>query len=260
MKIWQKVLIIVVCVFLFISVGGFVAYKIFGGKVLSILYASRPGNGKQYDVSKVKPDQNSPLRGKTILFLGSSVTEGHGSGGVSFVEYLEKKDGVNVVKNAKGGTTLIDNGDDSYVARMKKMDTAIQADAFVVQLSTNDATREAPLGSVSEGRNRDDFDTSTVAGAIEYIIAYAGETWNCPVVFYTNTRYDSAAYEKMVSLLSEIQEKWGCGVIDLWNDEELNAASDADHDLYMIDNIHPTKAGYLLWLPVIEEYLGTVVD
>ena len=36
----------------------------------------------------------------------------------------------------------------------------------------------------------------TVAGSIEFIIAYAKEKWNCPVAFYTGTRYDSEAYAK----------------------------------------------------------------
>ncbi len=46
------------------------------------------------------------------------------------------------------------------------------------------------------------------------------------------------------------------GVIDLWNNEEMNAVSDEDYDLYMYDSIHPTQAGYLeWWTPVIEEEL-----
>jgi len=258
MKGWKKVLIAILCVFLIISIGGFVAYKVFGSEVLSIILAGKPGNAAVYDVEAVAENPDSPLRGKTILFLGSSVTEGFASCGVTFVEYLEKMDGITPIKEAKGGTTLVSLDDTSYIPRMKTMDTTIRADAFICQLSTNDATKELPLGKVSDSIDRADFDTSTVAGAIEYIISYASETWNCPVIFYTGTRYDSENYGAMVALLLEIQKKWDCGVIDLWNDDTLNAISEEDRKLYMLDGIHPTKAGYLYWwTPVFREYLHT---
>lgn len=38
---------------------------------------------------------------------------------------------------------------------------------------TNDATRNSPLGEISESCDLDSFDVKTVCGAIEYIIAYA---------------------------------------------------------------------------------------
>ncbi|MCM1188496.1 MAG: SGNH/GDSL hydrolase family protein [bacterium] len=259
MKTWKKLLIIIVCVFLLISVGGFVAYKVIGSRVVNILYAGKPGNGKEYGLDAVAADSASPLRGKTIIFLGSSITEGYGSGQVTFVEYLEKKDGVIAVKEAKGGTTLVDDGGDSYISRMKTIDTGLAADAFVCQLSTNDATKELPLGAVSDSTDKEDFDTATVAGSIEYIIAYAQETWDCPVVFHISPRYDSEAYGAMVSLLLDIQKKWDITVIDMWNDAEVNATSESDRSLYMIDDIHPTKAGYLVWwLPQFEKTLEEV--
>ena len=50
------------------------------------------GNDEKYSVSNTPTDENSPLRGKTVIFLGSSVTFGSASKGESFVEYLAKKD------------------------------------------------------------------------------------------------------------------------------------------------------------------------
>ncbi len=241
---------------LVISVGGFVAYKIFGSQVLSIILAGKPGNAAEYDVSTVTPKADSPLKGKTIIFLGSSVTEGYGACGSSFVEYLEAIDGVIPVKEAVSGTTLVNNGETSYILRMEALDKSIDADAFICQLSTNDATKGMPMGQVSDSFDKTTFDTTTIAGAIEYIIAYATETWNCPVVFYTGTRYDSPEYGNMVALLLQIQEKWDIGVINLWSDDDINNISDDDRSLYMLDGIHPTKAGYLKWwLPHMESYL-----
>ena len=50
----------------------------------------------------------STLAGKQILFLGSSVTYGHFSEGVSFVEIIAERTGMLPVKEAVSGTTLVD--------------------------------------------------------------------------------------------------------------------------------------------------------
>ena len=224
-------------------------------RVHDLKTASLPGNGQEYALSGVKVLLESPLAEKTIVFLGSSVTHGAASKGISFADYIGARDGCTVVKEAVSGTTLVTGGINSYIARLEKIDAA-KADIFVCQLSTNDATQKKPLGSISESFQREDFDTATVAGAIEYIISYASERWNCPIAFYTNPRYDSAAYGQMVDLLLEIQKKWDITVIDLWNDAEFNKISPKQRKLYMADSIHPTQAGYLeWWMPKMEESL-----
>lgn len=218
------------------------------------------GNRSEYAVTSVEKTRGGILDGKIIIFLGSSVTEGSGSCGESFVDYLEHKDGVVAVKEAISGTTLVTMDETSYIPRMKKIDTSIKADAFVCQLSTNDASKGFPLGTLSDSFHRNEFDTSTIAGSIEYIISYAMDTWKCPVIFYTGTKFDNEAYGNMVALLLKIQEKWDCGVIDLWNDNELNNISEKQRNLYMNDGIHPTKAGYLKWwLPKIEKSLENLM-
>ena len=117
-----------------------------------------------------------------------------------------------------------------------------------------------PLGEISDSFNINDFDTQTVAGAIEYIIAYAKETWNCPVVFYTQAKYDSGHYAKMVDILLKIQEKWSITVIDLWNNDEINSITDEERKIYLVDHIHPTKAGYKeWWLPEFRKCLYEVL-
>ena len=220
-----------------------------------------PGNGAAYAAEAVSLRPDSPLRGKRIIFLGSSVTFGQLAGGVSFVEYLAARDGVIPVKEAVSGTTLATLDRNSYIPRMERLDRDLRADAFVCQLSTNDATRGIPLGEVSPGRDRAGFDRDTVAGAVETIVSYAAETWRCPVFFYTGTRYDSGAYARMVALLLRIRDKWGITVIDLWNDDELNGISDERRALYILpDGVHPTMAGYRdWWLPKFETALEAVL-
>ena len=217
------------------------------------------GNADEYSVENTEALEDSPLEGKTIIFLGSSVTYGSAAKGESFADFMAVRDGITAIKEALSGTTLVDEttyGKASYIERMKTIDTSIEADAFVCQLSTNDATMKKELGEISDSYDMEDFDVLTVTGAMEYVIAYAQETWGCPVIFYTGTRYNSDAYQAMVDRLPELQEKWGIGVIDLWNDEDMNAVSDEDYALYMVNSIHPSRAGYReWWTPKFEAYL-----
>ena len=220
-------------------------------KLSEYRYRNMPGDADQYAVSQVQPSGDETLKGKTVIFLGSSVTYGAASLGESFADDLSARLQCNVVKEAVSGTTLSTTSPNSYVTRLDNIKTR-QADLFICQLSTNDASQKKPLGEVTDSERMEDFDTDTVAGAMEYIIAYAKDKWDCPVVFYTNPKYDSDEYAAMVELLYEIRDKWGIGVIDLWT--ELPEITEEERALYMADAIHPTRAGYLeWWTPVMEK-------
>ena len=99
----------------------------------------------------------------------------------------------------------------------------------------------------------EDFDTATVAGAIEYIVAYVKETYQCPVFFYTSPKYDSIEYQSLVNLLKEIEKKWDIILINMWNDDAFNAINEEERKLYMTDRIHPSKAGYYKWWLLVFE-------
>ena len=192
-----------------------------------------PGNDAKYDVSAVAADENSLLKGKMIIYLGSSVTFGAASFEQSFIEYIDKMEGTVSVKEAVSGTTLVDDEPNSYIERMLHLPKDIRADAFICQLSTNDAAKNKPLDKI--------------VSAIEYITGYAGETWHCPVYFYTGTRFDNDLYAQMVDAILAMEKGGKIKVLDLWNDPDMNTVSPEDYKLYMADPIHPTKAGYLEW-------------
>lgn len=229
-------------------------------QLLTALYfmgTIKRGNMKKYSVAQTEALENSKLSGKTFIFLGSSVTYGSASKGESFADFLAKRNSLTAVKEAVSGTTLVTEDEKSYIPRMETIDKSIKADAFICQLSTNDATKKKPLGEVSDSFELSDFDVSTVAGAIEYIICYAKETWGCPVFFYTGTKYKSEEYPKMIELLYKIKEKHNIGIIDLWNDDALNDIDKATYRRYMANGIHPVRAGYReWWTPKFEEVLG----
>ena len=226
-------------------------------KLLNEHFKSLEGNSEQYGFDQIELMDDSPLKDKKVVFLGSSVTLGFASTEKSLPEYFAARTGCVSVKEAVGGTTLVDTGEDSYVARMKSnLDPDESYDLFICQLSTNDATQKLPLGEVSEGTELEDFDTSTITGAMEYIICYVQQTWQCPVLFYTGSYYEDENYEAMVKQLEALKDKWNIGILDLWNNEEFNNISDEQRELYMNDKVHPTMAGYRdWWCPELEHQL-----
>ncbi len=229
-----------------------------------------PGNADQYSLENTAVLPANELTGTNIAYLGSSVTLGTASESDSFVDYIAKRNGTDYQKEAVSGTTLVDaegynaangghaqNSGQSYVKRMEtKFDPNADFDLFVVQLSTNDATTGKPLGEISTSTDRTTFDTTTIIGAMEYIISYAQDTWDVPVVFYTGSYFESPEYAAMVEALYDLQDKYDITIVDMYTDKEFNDITAEEYALYMWDPIHPTQAGYReWWTPVIEEGL-----
>ena len=229
---------------------------------VNVLTSLRPtpyarGNAQHTNLVEVRriTQEENPLNGKHLMCLGSSVT--YGPEGVSFAEMLDWLCGCRVTKEAVSGTTLADEDETSYVARLRKRSVSGAPDLFLCQLSTNDARKNCPLGTVAESFDADDFDPRTVAGAIETIIRHVKTQWGCPVAFYTNPRYDSERYGEMVGLLQRIAEKWKIHIIDLWNNPDFENLTEDQRHRWMRDPVHPTWTGYLeWWLPVFEKELG----
>lgn len=208
-------------------------------------------------------DSSDPISGKTIAWLGSSVTFGAQSGAYSMADAIaDNHAATKCLKYAISGTTLVNASDASYVARLKDIDPDANLDLLIVQLSTNDATQGKTLGTLSNSESLDDFDTTTIYGAMEYIVAYSKQTWNCPVAFYTGTYFESAEYADMVEALKLVQEKWDIDIINLWDNENMKALyGTEEYESYMADDVHPNRDGYVSWwTPVFEEYLMGIFD
>ena len=218
-------------------------------------------DGTAFVEEEEEADPSDPLSGLQIAWLGSSVTYGQAAAGYSMADQIaDNHRAAFAWKYAISGTTLADaatehsmpsDGDGmngSYVSRVKQVDKKQHFDLFIVQLSTNDATAGIPMGKISADTKLESQDVKTVIGAMEYIIAYIRKTWNCPVMFFTGTRFDSKQYKEMVNILLQLKEKWNIGVIDLWDNEEMNRI---DRELYLTymreDGIHPLREGYVKW-------------
>lgn len=239
----------------------------------------------RFRINRVEEKEDSLLKGKTIYWLGSSVTDGHNADHVSTAEYLATRTGSMSVKEAVSGTTILDIGREdggSYTYRLvnsENFDKTAEIDAFICQISTNDAKSEnlEYWGCITDSdvTDIDAFDRATSIGGVEFIISYVTETWHCPVYFYsgayfgdegTRSNADPAGsdYERFVNEVIQVVEKWNAidgytvEVIDLYHDEEFNAlVSDAYYEWCMADPIHPKLAGFLQWwTPYFEEFLS----
>lgn len=249
------------------------------------------GNSSVYDPENLIPE-TSVLSGRTFAMLGSSITYGYGSGGISFADMIAAIDQCRVIKQAISGSTLAycperpeTEPQDCYVRQlMDHIDRNEKIDAFVVQLSTNDAQKGIPMGEITDSKSPEWQHRGTITGAMEYILAYIEENWHCPVVFYTNARLTRESierfteahpevpvpaeegcqylidnYEEMISRLYELQKKWHFEIADLWNSEITHVSAD-ERELMMSDVIHPMKSGYLFWyVPAIEASLKKVL-
>lgn len=173
------------------------------------------------------------LKDKTVLFLGSSVTEGETAGGISFADLMVEQCGIKMIKEAVSGTTLADINETSYVARLKKIDKSKHIDLFICQLSTNDSGLGIELIKIEE--------------AIRFILTYVKSTFLCPIIFYTGTRFERESYGDMVKLLISLQDEYDFHILNLWDDEEMLSVSDEDYSRFMYDPVHPTITGYREW-------------
>ena len=151
---------------------------VYGGKTAEQkINVTLIGNRDEYSVANTEELADSALRGKTIYWLGSSVTVGASAGGESMSDFIAKKYGAVCIKEAVSGTTLADVNGESYVERLDAYlaspDRAEQVDAFVCQLSTNDKGFPDHFGTVTgdDVRDASAFDRTTTFGAMEYIIA-----------------------------------------------------------------------------------------
>ena len=173
------------------------------------------------------------LKGKSILFLGSSVTYGSAAGGISFADLMAERCEIDCIKEAVPGTTLADIDEYSYVSRLKKIKNTTQLDMFVCQLSTNDAVKNI---------NISDIETS-----IRFILNYVKTTFDCPIVFYTGTYFENERYVEMINLLYLLQKEYDFYILDLYNDKEMQSIPQEMYNLYMNDPVHPTLTGYSEW-------------
>lgn len=203
------------------------------------------------------------LRGKKIVFLGDSITQGAGATKKEnvYLEVCAKKLGAKAVNFGVGGTRIAPQitpseeafCDEYFLLRAKKMDK--DADLVVVFGGTNDFGHgDAPFGRIG------DKDPATFCGAYDALIDYLMATYGKEklIIVYplrrrneTATNGDGSKAEGSKPLAEyynaekAIAEKCGLKSVDFWNDGDLNPNT-PDGNENFADGLHPNDIGHRL--------------
>lgn len=203
------------------------------------------------------------LRGKKIVFLGDSITQGAGATKKEnvYLEVCAKKLGAKAVNFGVGGTRIAPQitpsaeafCDEYFLLRAKKMDK--DADLVVVFGGTNDFGHgDAPFGRIG------DKDPATFCGAYDALIEYLMATYGKEklIIVYplrrrneTATNGDGSKAEGSRPLAEyhdaekAIAEKCGLKSVDFWNDGDLNPNT-SDGNENFADGLHPNDVGHRL--------------
>lgn len=203
------------------------------------------------------------LRGKKIVFLGDSITQGAGATKEEnvYLEVCAKKLGAKAVNFGVGGTRIAPQitpsaeafCDEYFLLRAKKMDK--DADLVVVFGGTNDFGHgDAPFGRIG------DKDPATFCGAYDALIEYLMATYGKEklVIVYplhrrneTATNGDGSKAEGSKPLAEYhdaekvVAEKCGLKSVDFWNDGDLNPNT-PDGNENFADGLHPNDIGHRL--------------
>lgn len=203
------------------------------------------------------------LRGKKIVFLGDSITQGAGATKKEnvYLEVCAKKLGAKAVNFGVGGTRIAPQitpsaeafCDEYFLLRAKKMDK--DADLVVVFGGTNDFGHgDAPFGRIG------DKDPATFCGAYDALIEYLMATYGKEklIIVYplrrrneTATNGDGSKAEGSKPLAEYhdaekvVAEKCGLKSVDFWNDGDLNPNTPNGNENFA-DGLHPNDIGHRL--------------
>ena len=125
----RKTKVLFIAIGILILITAIIALRVFFG-------LGHPGNAAPYALRRQLPRDNSPLRGKTILCLGSSISSGFSSGGVSFLDYLARIDGCRIIQETVSATTRAprpgeQEGVDYYYRTREQFQQLIENDQVV---------------------------------------------------------------------------------------------------------------------------------
>lgn len=215
------------------------------------------------------------LKGKTINFLGDSITEGVGASVFPnrFTDVLAREFGLARANNygisgsriARQKVVTENRADRDYCMRVSEMDES--ADAVVVFGGTNDFGHgEAPLGTP------DDRDPSTFYGACHYlfnelITRYAGKPvviltplhrWNEDSLIGDRKPEPVAPLSTYREIMMEVAAQYALPVLDLYATSGIQPVNPVNREKLCPDGLHPNDAGHALIAHRIGKFLETL--
>ncbi len=213
----------------------------------------------------------SPLNGKTMLFMGDSISYGSGDSasyyrtGRAWAGRIADLTGAKTTNASVGGAKVsFQTGDDNWVYSQYEPHANTKFDIIVMHGGVNDARYNRPVGTLSEGKEEATLkkNQSNYAGGLEWIFYNVSKTNpDAKLFFIANHRLDGHATGKAkdmsayFNIAKEACAKWGVIFIDLYNNKELNDKLETTTTKYLPDTLHLNAAGYDIITPYIIEAL-----
>ena len=214
------------------------------------------------------------LKGKKVLFLGDSITQGVGVSSVEhrYTDVFAKITGAEVFNYGISGTRIArqhsvsDNRsfDQNFVDRSLRMND--EADFVVVFGGTNDYGHgDAPIGCFT-----DTADT-TFYGAMHTLCKNLYERYPTATVLFmtplhrltelsTLKTYQGryATLKDYVDIIREVCEFYAIPVLDLYSRSGMQPLIEKNRELYMKDGLHPTDAGAQRIAHMLASFIGAL--
>jgi lysophospholipase L1-like esterase len=210
------------------------------------------------------------LRGKKIIFLGDSITEGVGASATHkrYTDLVAQKTGAIVYNHGVSGTRIAKQKntsfdldcDKDFCFRAPAMEK--DADVIVVFGGTNDYGHgDAELGSFCDRTN------DTFYGALHTLYTYLCETYpKAQKVIMTplhrsNEDKPSSQNEPLktyVEIIREVAEYYSLPVLDMYENSGIQPNIPANSQAYTVDGLHPNDAGYELISELVIKFLKSL--
>lgn len=210
------------------------------------------------------------LRGKKIIFLGDSITEGVGASATHkrYTDLVAQKTGAIVYNHGVSGTRIAKQKntsfdldcDKDFCFRAPAMEK--DADVIVVFGGTNDYGHgDAEIGTFRD-RTPDTF-----YGALHTLYTYLCETYpKAQKVIMTplhcsNEDKPSSQNEPLktyVEIIREVAEYYSLPVLDMYENSGIQPNIPANSQAYTVDGLHPNDAGYELISELVIKFLKSL--
>lgn len=219
-------------------------------------------------------ETNMSLFGKKILFVGDSIT--YASDNKGWAGRIQEQFGAVTTKAGVSGASISTVRPDNRVISQLETNKNNQYDYVILHGGVNDAWDRAPVGTISNSFNIEDFDTSTFAGGLEELICYAFENFETAkigyIINYSRPNASSSVLRNMSAYFLEakkICEKWGISYLDLYfgttevEGVEIAYSKDllktASNDYFTASgDIHLAASGYDVISPYIGKWITTI--
>lgn len=209
------------------------------------------------------------LKGKTVNFLGDSITFGAlaSDPSLGYVELLRKELEIGKVVNSSIPGARIGEyvGEDPrnlnrpFCMTFEEMPN--DADLVIVFGGTNDfGIGNAPLGTF-ESR-----DKKTFKGALDYLMSGLKEKYpGIPIVFMTPLKrrnmdipneFNGAVLKDYVDAIKERAAYYSFKVFDLFASDKIPGGEEGYKKLITEDGLHPNNEGHRVLADVVKEYLN----